>query len=49
MYDCNRYIVMLKMSPNSAWHSEGSLYRRSDLGLVYDILMAAGVVAGIVN
>ena len=25
--------VFLKMSPNSSWNSQGSLYRRSDLGL----------------
>ena len=25
--------VFLKMSPNSTWNSQGSLYRRSDLGL----------------
>ena len=40
--------VFLKMSPILSWNSQGSLYRRSDLGL-YDTLMAAMVVAGRVS
>ena len=37
----------LKMSPNLSWNSQGSLHRRSDLGLL--TLIAAMVVAGIVS